>query len=48
MGKLGVQTAAYTGVSCRLDSFNASVEPGDLQESQQGWAFPDKLPHLVG
>lgn len=47
-GKLGVQKAAHTGVSCRLDSFNASVEPGGLQESQQGWAFSDKLPYLVG
>lgn len=47
-GKLGVQNAASTGVSCMLDSFNDSVEPGGLQESQQGWAFSDKLPHPVG
>lgn len=41
-GKLGVQQATHAGVSCRLDSFDASVEPGmpgGLQESQQGWAF---------
>lgn len=41
-GKLGVQKATHTGVSSRLDSFDASIEPGmpgGLQESLQGWAF---------
>lgn len=37
-GKLRVQKATHMGVSCRLDSFNASIQPGragSLQEAHQ-------------